>query len=399
MIMSSGLRFLQLSDVHFGAPLTGGKLRLGASLAQKRGAERREVFARAMDLVIDRELDGVLLPGDLFDDESIDTDTLHFVLHHLGRVAPRPVFIAPGNHDPYGGTSPYRGQGAANARGISWPSHVRVFDHEEMRELPWPGREGIHVVGCGVPSNVPRQERRLAQRIPRSEGGLSLLLFHGSRDDGRWLESHKSTHPFSRDELLAQQFDWVALGHYHQQQTILDDEGRARAAYAGCPFAGGLDELGAKGALVVEVHEHGCEVEFVQLDQRRIHRVSCDLSGASFREAAVERVVNALESAGAASEDLVFLEVEGLRAKGLDLTFLQEMSERFFHLRVDHSRLRPDLDLDLYPTLEDATNTEERFVARLRPALEGPEGDLVRRALLYGLDAIERGRIDTRYEA
>ena len=30
------------------------------------------------------------------------------------------------------------------------------------------------------------------------------------------------------------------------QVVILDDEGRARAAYAGCLFAGGLDETGEK---------------------------------------------------------------------------------------------------------------------------------------------------------
>jgi hypothetical protein len=150
---------------------------------------------------------------------------------------------------------------------------------------------------------------------------------------------------------------------------------------------------------VVELTEQDCRVEFVALDTRQIRRVRCDLSGATFREAAVERVVRALEEAGAASDDLVQLEVGGLRAKGLDLSFLEDMSDRFYHLNVDRSALRPDLDLDRYPSLEEATNTEERFVARLRSATEGPDGELYRRALLYGLDAIEMGHLDTRYEA
>jgi DNA repair exonuclease SbcCD nuclease subunit len=396
--MASRVRFLQLSDVHFGASLTGGRLHLSASAVQTRVAEKRDAFARAMDLVIERELDGVLLPGDLFDDESIDVDTLNFVIHHLERVR-RPVFVAPGNHDPYGGASPYAGDAARNARGLRWPGNVHVFAHEDFRALSWPQRPEITVVGCGVASNVPRQERRLADRIPRPETELSILLFHGSRDDGEWLQSHKATHPFSRQELLAQDFDWTALGHYHHRQILADDEPRPRAAYAGCTVATGLDEIGAKGALVVDLSPDGCEVEFVELDPRQVRRVVCDVSGARFQEAAAEIVLAALDGAHAHPQDLVHLQVRGRRARGLDLGFLDELADRYFHLRVDRSDLLPDLDLDRYPSLEEATSTEERFVAQLRPALEGPDADLHRRALLYGLDALETGRLAQRYEA
>lgn len=397
--MSSPLRFLQLSDVHFGARLTGGRLQLPAGLAEQRRKEKRECFARALDLVESRDLDGVLLPGDLFDGESIDTDTLRFVLHHLGRIAPRPVFLAPGNHDSYGGASPYEPRPEQNPRGLEWPDNVVLFAHEDFRSAEWPGRRDVRVIGCGVPSNTPIEQRRLAPRVPREPAELELLLFHGSRDDGGWLQAHKSTHPFSREELLAQDLDWVALGHYHDAQVIEDDGGRARGAYSGCLLAGGLDETGPKGALVVELSQDRCEVEFVPLDRRQVRRVSCDLSGAAFVEAAVERTLESLEAAGARADDLVFLELQGLRAKGLDLRFIEDLADRFLHLRVDTANLRPDVDLDRYPTLEEAQNTEERFVARLRPAMEGSEGETIRRALLYGLDALERGRIDTRYEA
>lgn len=391
--------FLQISDVHFGARLTGGKLGLPDEIARARAVERREVFSRAIALVAERELDGVLLPGDLFDHESIDVDTLRFVAHTLGSIAPRPVFLAPGNHDAFGGASPYRIEGDEDARGVRWPANVHVFAHRAFATLPWPHRDDVTVTGCGVAVDEPDQTRRLSMRIERADVPISLLLFHGSRDDGGFLQAHKSTYPFSLDELLAQQFTWTALGHYHGMQVLLDRAGRPRAAYAGCPFAGGLDEQGEKGALVVTIEEHTTHVEFVRLDHRRVFRVTCDLTGAGFAEQALARAHEALDRAGVGPLDLVRLELSGRRARGLDLGPLGQLRERVHHLSIGTTGLFADVDLDRYPSLDDAGTTEERFVAHLRDGHGGVlPPDLVHRALLYGLDALERGRIDTRYE-
>lgn len=393
------LSLLQISDVHFGARLTGGKLGLTDALARARSIERREVFTRALELAIERNLDGVLLPGDLFDHESIDVDTLRFVTHALGSIAPKPVFLAPGNHDPYGGASPYRIEGDHDARGVRWPPNVHVFAHGDFRTVAWPGREDVLVTGCGVAVNERSTSRRLSARIDRPASPLSILLFHGSRDDGEFLQAHKSTYPFSRDELLAQQFTWTALGHYHAASFVLDDDGRVRAAYAGCPFAGGLDEQGEKGALVVYLEEHETHAEFVRLDPRRTFSVSCDLSGAGFGEQAVARALEALDRAGAGTRDLVRLELTGRRSRGLDLTLLDQVRERVHHLHISAADLWADVDLERYPSLDEAMTTEERFVAHLRDGHAGDHTpDLVHRALLYGLDALERGSIDTRYE-
>ena len=393
------LRFLQISDVHFGAPMRGGRLRLADETARTRAQERRAAFARAFDVVRERDLDGVVIPGDLFDDESIDTDTLRFVAHTLQSIAPRPVFVAPGNHDPYGGASPYRTVGQEDARGVRWPDNVVVFAHADFRTLSWPGRDDVFVTGSGVATNTPDTERRLARRVSREGEGRHLLLFHGSRDDGHFLQPHKSTHPFSRDELLAQDFDWVALGHYHQRDVILDDDGRARGAYGGCLIAGGLDERADRGALVVELEGTSTHVEALPLDPRQVHAVDLDVSGADFAEDLVARLDVALERAGVGAQDLVLVRAHGRRARGVDLRALDDRAAEVFHLRIDASGVRAAVDPAEFPPLEDAATTEERFVATLRddPPADVPE-ERVHRALLYGLDALEHGRLDARYE-
>lgn len=393
------LRFLQISDVHFGAPMTGGRLRLPTALARERAGERRACFARAFEIARERGLDGVVVPGDLFDDESIDADTLRFVMHTMASIAPRPVFVAPGNHDAYGGASPYRAVGDEDVRGLRWPENVHVFAHADFRTVAWPGRDGVFVTGSGVAANTPDATRRLATRVPRSGHGLHVLLFHGSRDDGAFLQPDKATHPFSRDELLAQDFAWTALGHYHQRDVILDDAGRARAAYGGCLIAGGLDEQAPRGALVVEVTHETTHVEPLHLDPRNVRAIDVDLTGAEFAEAALERVYGALDAAAAQDGDLVLVRARGVRAHGLDLSSLDQAAQPYFHFRLDVSGLRAAVDTSVYPPLEDAATTEERFVATLRDTPpEGVPADRVHRALLYGLDALRTGRLDTRYE-
>jgi len=252
------------------------------------------------------------------------------------------------------------------------------------------------VHGCGVLADIPSDTRRLAQPIARREGGLNLLLFHGSRDDGQWLQAHKSTYPFSRDELLNQRMDWVALGHYHGHQVLEDPSGRPRAAYAGSLFAGGLDETGPKGVVIVELAEDACSLEFVALDPREVRKVRCDLTGSGFSEDALARVRRTLADAGTRSQDLVLLELVGRRAPGLELDRMRAIAEEYFHLRIDSSSLIPDVPLSDYPSAEDAITVEQRFVARLRERVESGD-EVARRALLYGLDALKRGRIDTFY--
>ena len=148
--------------------------------------------------------------------------------------------------------------------------------------------------------------------------------------------------------------------------------------------------------LVVEVHPERTSVEFLRLDPRMVHDVTCDLTGARFAEVARERLERAL--ADVPAEDLVRVKLVGRRAARLDLGWLERFARDRFHLAVDSSGLRPDLDLDDWPSEEEARTIEERFVARLKSMGESGDDALARRAMLYGLDALQQGRIDLRYE-
>ena len=83
------LRFLQLSDLHLGRPFTW----LPAGLAEKRRAEQRDLLWRAVTTAIERELDAILIVGDLFDGEIVDRETVARAIECVSQPGCPPVSL------------------------------------------------------------------------------------------------------------------------------------------------------------------------------------------------------------------------------------------------------------------------------------------------------------------
>src|SRR5512140_2963648 len=95
-------RFLQVSDLHLGRPFGW----LPAERRAERRSDQRRTLERLVREAIERGAHGILIPGDLFDQEGVDAEMLAFALHAFDLAGCPPVFIAPGNHDPFSETSP-----------------------------------------------------------------------------------------------------------------------------------------------------------------------------------------------------------------------------------------------------------------------------------------------------
>src|SRR6202171_1556276 len=100
------------ADVHLETAFT--ELRGGA----RRRASLADAFVRIVDLALERRADALTLGGDLYEAERAGPQTARFVFEQLARFG-GPVFIAPGNHDPYSARALY----ARDAR----PANLRVF--------------------------------------------------------------------------------------------------------------------------------------------------------------------------------------------------------------------------------------------------------------------------------
>src|SRR5215470_2746917 len=141
------VRFVQFSDLHLDSSLTSGRLGLPPEKVRTRLLEIRAILPDACRLASDRGAALVLVPGDLFDDESDSMDTVNFVIENLGRLAPIPVIITPGNHDFFSLGSPYNNELLAARRQRAWPDNVKIFSSGEWEVWRPRAIESISITG------------------------------------------------------------------------------------------------------------------------------------------------------------------------------------------------------------------------------------------------------------
>ena len=404
----ASLKFLQISDLHLDSSLQAGRLSLSADKARARRLELRQILPKACGLVRDRGLEAVLVPGDLFDDDSVTQDTVNYVIDHLAGLAPVPVVISPGNHDFYSLGSPYNNDLLAARKQRPWPVNVHIFTSGDWTSFTSPALPNVVFTGIAHCANAALDARLLSAPVPRppARDGIAMLVFHGSRDNTKLPGKKLRTLPFSDGELAAQGFDYAAIGHYHDHAEIRDTRGRVIGAYSGCPVGRGLDEIGERFVLVGEIHkdETACSVaiEKLRLDRRAVRRVDVPCTGATHREAILKRVEEALSASAAEPDDLVQVRLEGRVAPGIDLRLSDAgFEERYFHLAFDTTLLKPDYDLERYRD-QTLRTTEARFAREMLRRIES-EQDAARRLLLenalyYGLDALLQKQVAPRYE-
>ena len=397
------LRLIQLSDLHLGAPFTW----LVSERRVERQREQQRALDRAVQLAIERSATALLIPGDLFDAEGVNAETMAFAVHVFTRPGCPPVFIAPGNHDPCTTQSAYWNERLLAARGWAWPAHVHVF-----RDAEW-SRADLHtapvtVWGRSFVSNAPAFGRPLESRALPPRAGLDasrvhIAVFHGSRE-AACPPGQKITAPFSDAEMLASPFSYAAVGHYHQTSRI-EANGAVRLAYAGSPVALNISETGAHGILEVALDTvtRTANIEPIVLDERRVYSIAADVTGAASSDAIDYRILDALQAAGVTGRDIARVKLTGRIVRGVRYAAASTgVAANVFALRLDLRELRPDYDLEGIRARE-ATTTEDRFAHALLAELDA-EADATRRArilsaLYYGLDAFRLREVTPAWEA
>jgi len=258
------IRFIHAADLH----LDSAFVALDGEEARLRRRELRALPDALADLALAEKVDVVLLSGDLFDGAEIYPETIERLRGALERMA-CPVFIAPGNHDPYTVASPYMRE--------TWPANVHIFRTDaltsvELKEL------GCVIHGAAFTAG-DREDAVLEGFSAPADGLIHIMCLHGNVGDtqGRYG-------PITREQIACSGADYLALGHVHRCSG-LNREGAVFWAYPGCPAGRGFDELGDKGALLGTVEKGRVEVTFVPLSRHRYHILRLDVTGTDPRRA------------------------------------------------------------------------------------------------------------------
>lgn len=351
------LKFVHCADLHLDTAFSGLADGKKAAIRQ---AELRRTFLSIIELA--KTADVLLIAGDLFDQDSVEAETIRVLRAGFASLENTQVLIASGNHDSLTENSYYKVAGFSD--------NVHIFGTE---------LECISVKDCdvyGISFRQAMQEEALLKNLRKEGERIAVLLMHGDMGGSAY-------NPINRDMIAASGFSYVALGHVHSYSE--EKLGQTICAYPGCPEGRGFDELGEKGVIVGEVTAEGVSLQFEPICQRRYVEQHVSIDGLVTHE----EVIGAIWATGVNERDLYKIILTGETELVPDVNVLASGFTDCFFLKV-YDRTKRPMDVQ---KLASETGLRGMFVQKMLSHLDGEDKEKYEKALEYGLKAIEGEKV------
>jgi DNA repair exonuclease SbcCD nuclease subunit len=228
------LKFLHTSDWQMG---------MKAEYASERAHDIREARLKAAENVLSvarkEGLDFIIIAGDLFEDNAVEPVLVQKVSDLLS-CSPCPIYIIPGNHDPFTPNSVYKRE-LWNQSG----SKVHVLNSEEPIEA------GAAIIyPCPLSEKSSRQDP--TSWIPIEENNrIRIGIAHGSLTISKDIS--RDDFPIDPDAATKHGLDYLALGHWHSTSKYPTKDGIERTAYSGTHETTKFGEKDSGQVLVIEI--------------------------------------------------------------------------------------------------------------------------------------------------
>lgn len=420
--MMKEFSFIHTADLHLDSPFKG-IFEISSEVSSELTNATFNAFDKIIDLCIEKQVDFLLIAGDVYDgaDRSLRAQ-LRFQ-EGLKRLSEAGInaFIAHGNHDPMAGWS-------AN---LDWPEKVHIFSGKSVEKVSFEkyGEEIAHIYGISYPKRdiTTNLAPQFPEKTTNTPFTIGMLHCNVGSDTG-----HEPYAPCTLQDLIAKDYDYWALGHIHKK-TILNEE-KPLIIYPGNPQGLNPKETEGRGCFLVRVNEKGePSPEFVEVDTIRWFVKNLSIDSLYTEQELVTEVYNNIEKIreeadGRSSVCRIILSGRGplhsvVTRKGVlddlvkEIREMEEGEKRFVWLdsivdntypEIDRESLleREDFISDLVNLFEEISqNSEKRsdlresidllFASNIgRKILESPDDeqliDLMKRAETRCLDILVR---------
>ena len=254
------MKFLHTSDWHLGMTFSGG-----ISFE----ADQRYALDSILEIISGEKVDGVLIPGDIFDKSIVSQEALRLYDEYITRICLDlnvPVFLTAGNHD-----SPERLSGCRRLLEKSGLYICGILEKEpcvinrgdtDIFLLPWISTDKVKSLYPDDAEKIVSMED--AYRIVLDgfrkrfvKGHKNILLAHAFVSGAETSVSDRAAE-VGRAAMIVSSvfdgFDYVALGHIHGAQKA----GKDSIRYCGTPLKYSFSEANdEKSVLVVELENKG----------------------------------------------------------------------------------------------------------------------------------------------
>ncbi len=351
------LKILHTGDIHLDCAFTS----LSPDEAKARRAESRELFSKVIDIANGENVDAILLAGDVFDAYPIRPETAESVLRDLKR-AKMPVFITPGNHDPYTPDSPYRT--------LVFPDNVHIFTSETLScvELP---EKNARIWGTAYKNEVYDGRILDGFSVP-DDGCIDILALHSNL----YTDGYS---PVSADELAASDADYAALAHVHKPTELLK-VGRTHYAYCGCLESHDFGECYDSGFYIVTIENGNVTSTRHSVSDVSYREISLNLTDRADVENALPTPIGRVHLRLTLTGECETPDVDALYNK---------LSPKYAELQITDKTVPPR---DIWEGLGEDT-LRGVFLAKMKALLDEStdeeEREKVLLAVRYGINAIE----------
>jgi DNA repair protein SbcD/Mre11 len=340
-----------------------------AKLHQETSRNQREVdvqeaYGRAVDAILERDVDLVVHSGDVFDSVRPATHVIIGFLKQTFRMTREdiPYLVAAGNHETPRLRSTTAALEYANlVNAIS--AHGFEIDYEPVEA------DGVTVGVTLVPHGAVFGTGAVT---PSRDADVNILVTHGMVP-GLEARQYEMGEANLQPGMLEGGFDYIALGHYHEFHKH-----KPNAFYAGATERFGFGEVESKpGFAIVEIDGGGLKsVEHVKITARPmldLEKISArDMDAAGLTEAVHERT-SGVDLDGSIARLRAYDVRRGV-ASGVDRELLRDLQRRCLNFSLEiHAEERPE-DLERNGSLTTVFGPlGEEFAAFVAERKEGGE--------------------------
>lgn len=375
-IIMNKVKIVHCSDFHFDTPFR----EVGEKQSKINKEEIKQVFKDIVEFCIKNTVDILLISGDVFDNYTVNRETIYFIENTLETLTYTKVFVSPGNHDPYANSSFYKL--------VNWPDNVHIFTGElekiELEEL------NTCVYGAAFTSTYERES--LLKPIEVDTNKINLLVMHGEITQG---VTDNEYNPIKLQDIEYSNMDYIALGHRHEFSRI-NRRGKTCYAYSGCPQGRGFDEQGDKGIIYGYVFNGGTDLEFIKTSIRNYIELKVDISGVKTYQDIEDAIYNiVLEESRTRDFYKIILVGEVISDFDIDVDVIKEkIKDKFYFCNIiDKTTVQYDIE-EIQKGYSIKSIYTKKILQKLDECKDDYERELLSQALKLGISSLSDGKVN-----
>lgn len=264
------VKFIHCADLHLDSPFRA-RQNMPRNILEDLMESTYKSVTRMIDFAIEKNVDFILIVGDVFDNQNRTLKSEVFLKNQFKRLEEKGIFVfmSHGNHDPL-----------SSGFNTSWPQNVNVFlDEVETFELTSSSKEQVFIHGFSYYMDDSYENK--LDYFPKSSKNqdIHIGMLHGTYSKSNYAEKRYTE--FTLESLNEKLYNYWALGHIHKRHEISD---LPPVVYPGNMQGRHKNESGEKGFIFVEGNEVELKRTFVPTQEITFVEYEVDTSTVNKQE-------------------------------------------------------------------------------------------------------------------